>query len=135
MGIGLQTGPKTSYENRENELEDKRENLLMFSSEGIEAEIKVWELIKSCNYSDKSFLFKRNINVDNVLKELYKAKEQKKLVELKTKSLFVKYWTEENIKDSVVTKILQYETNQKVMEAYQKSLKEYVKSINKNEKY
>ena len=107
----------------------------MFSSEGIEAEIKVWELIKSCNYSDKSFLFKRNINVDNVLKELYKAKEQKKLVELKTKSLFVKYWTEENIKDSVVTKILQYETNQKVMEAYQKSLKEYVKSINKNEKY
>ena len=135
MGIGLQTGPKTSYENRENELEDKRKNLLMFSSEGIEAEIKVWELIKSCNYSDKSFLFKRNINVDNVLKELYKAKEQKKLVELKTKSLFVKYWTEENIKDSVVTKILQYETNQKVMEAYQKSLKEYVKSINKNEKY
>ena len=128
-------GPKTSFEKRENELEDKRKNLLMFSSEGIEAEIKVWELIKSCNYSDKSFLFKRNINVDNVLKELYKAKEQKKLVELKTKSLFVKYWTEENIKDSVVTKILQYETSQKVMEAYQKSLKEYVKSINKNEKY
>jgi hypothetical protein len=124
MGIGLQTGPKTSYENRENELEDKRKNLLMFSSEGIEAEIKVWELIKSCNYSDKSFLFKRNINVDNVLKELYKAKEQKKVVELETKSLFVNYWTEEEIKKYVEKKILEHEKMQKV--------EEFLKSINEN---
>ena len=129
MGIG--NGPKTSFEKRENELEIERKNLLMFSSEGIEAEIKVWELIKSCNYSDKSFLFKRNINVDNVLKELYKAKEHKKLVELKTKSLFVKYWTEKEIKESVVSEKFEYETKQ-VMEAYQKSLEEYYKSINKN---
>ena len=117
-------GPKTSFENRENELEGERKNLLMFSSEGIEAEIKVWELIKSCNYSDKSFLFKRNINVDNVLKELYKAKEQKKLVELKTKSLFVNYWTEEEIKKYVEKKILEYEKSQKEMEKYLKSINE-----------
>ena len=98
MGIGLQTGHKTSYENRENELEDKRKNLLMFSSEGIEAEIKVWELIKSFNYSDKSFLFKRKINVDNILKELYEAKEKKKVVEIQTRSLFINYMTEEERK-------------------------------------
>jgi hypothetical protein len=122
MGIG--NGPKTSFEKRENELEIKRKNLLMFSSEGIEAEIKVWELIKSCNYSDKSFLFKRNINVDNVLKELYKAKEQKKVVELKTKSLFVNYWTEEEIKKYVEKKILEYEKSQKEMEKYLKSINE-----------
>jgi hypothetical protein len=70
--------------------------------------------------------------VDNVLKELYKAKEQKKVVELKTKSLFVKYWTEKEIKASVVSKILEYEASQKIMEAYQKSLEEYLKRINKN---
>jgi hypothetical protein len=122
MGIG--NGPKTSFEKRENELEIKRKNLLMFSSEGIEAEIKVWELIKSCNYSDKSFLFKRNINVDNVLKELYKAKEKKKVVELKTKSLFVNYWTEEEIKKYVEKKILEHEKMQKV--------EEFLKSINEN---
>ena len=117
-------GPKTSFEKRENELKGERKNLLMFSSEGIEAEIKVWELIKSCNYSDKSFLFKRNINVDNVLKELYKAKEQKKVVELKTKSLFVNYWTEEEIKKYVEKKILEHEKMQKV--------EEFLKSINEN---
>jgi hypothetical protein len=122
MGIG--NGPKTSFEKRENELEIERKNLLMFSSEGIEAEIKVWELIKSCNYSDKSFLFKRNINVDNVLKELYKAKEKKKVVELKTKSLFVNYWTEEEIKKYVEKKILEHEKMQKV--------EEFLKSINEN---
>jgi hypothetical protein len=117
-------GPKTSFENRENELEGERKNLLMFSSEGIEAEIKVWELIKSCNYSDKSFLFKRNINVHNILKELYKAKEKKKVVELKTKSLFVNYWTEEEIKKYVEKKILEYEKSQKEMEKYLKSINE-----------
>ena len=122
MGIG--NGPKTSFEKRENELEIKRKNLLMFSSEGIEAEIKVWELIKSCNYSDKSFLFKRNINVDNVLKELYKAKEKKKVVELETKSLFVNYWTEEEIKKYVEKKILEHEKMQK--------MEEFLKSINEN---
>jgi len=111
---------KTSFDKRENELYDKRENLLMFSFEGIEAEIKVWELIKSFNYSDKSFLFKRKINVDNILKELYKAKEQKKVVELKTKSLFVNYWTEEEIEEYIKKK-LEYEKAMKEIEELQKN--------------
>ena len=90
---------KTSFDRRQEELEDKRKNLLMFSFEGIEAEIKVWELIRSCHYSDKSFIFKRKIDVDDILKELYKAKEQKKVVELKTRSLFVNYMTAEEIEE------------------------------------
>ena len=95
MGIG---SFKTSFDYREKNLENERKNLLMFSFEGIEAEIKVWELIKSFNYSDKSFLFKRKINVDNILKELYEAKEKKKVVEIQTRSLFINYMTEEERK-------------------------------------
>ena len=119
---------KTSFDRREEELENERKNLLMFSFEGIEAEIKVWELIKSFNYSDKSFLFKRKINVDNVLKELYKAKEQKKVVELETKSLFVNYWTEEEIKKYIEKKKLENEKAMKEIEEYQQKI------INSNNK-
>ena len=127
------TNFKTNFDRREEELENKRKNLLMFSFEGIEAEIKVWELIKSFNYSDKSFLFKRKINVDNVLKELYKAKEQKKVVELETKSLFVNYWTEEEIKKYVVEKLEYEKAMKEIKEIQQKMINNIIKnnSINK----
>ena len=85
----------TSFDKRKEELEKQRVSNLMFSYEGIDAEIKVWESIKSCNYFKKSYLFKRKIDVDKILKELYRAKEAKKVVELKTESLFLHYMSEE----------------------------------------
>ena len=92
MGVNYYT---TSFDKRKEELEKQRVSNLMFSYEGIDAEIKVWESIKSCNYFKKSYLFKRKIDVDKILKELYRAKEAKKVVELKTESLFLHYMSEE----------------------------------------
>ena len=92
MGVQYYT---TSFDKRKEELKKQRESNLMFSYEGIDAEIKVWESIKSCNYFKKSYLFKRKIDVDKILKELYRAKEAKKVVELTTESLFLHYMSEE----------------------------------------
>ena len=75
--------------------QEERRNEIQLSPEGIDAEIRVWESIKSCNYSERSVIFNRNVNVDNVLIQLYKAKKERKLVELKTYSLYVNYMTEE----------------------------------------
>jgi hypothetical protein len=63
--------------------------------EKIDEEIKIWESIKSCNYSDKSVIFNKNINVDEILKQLNKAKQEKKFQLLETWPLSVE---EERIK-------------------------------------
>jgi hypothetical protein len=70
----------------ENEILQEREKLEKFKRtyenkrilEKIDEEIKIWESIKSCNYSDKSVIFNKNINVDEILKQLNKAKQEKK---------------------------------------------------------
>ena len=59
--------------------------------EQLDEEIKIWELIKSCNYSDKSVIFHKNINVDEILKQLNKAKQEKKFDGLETWPLSVYY--------------------------------------------
>ena len=70
----------------------------IFIPEEIDDEIKFWESIKSCNYSQKSILFDKIINVDDILIQLYKAKQDKKEVKLETFSLSVYYKTIEEIR-------------------------------------
>lgn len=77
------------------EIDRKRSGLISLSPDAIDGEIKFWESIKSCNYSDRSLIFKRAIDVDNVLRQLYKAKKERKLVDLTIKSLYIEYETEE----------------------------------------
>ena len=87
----------------ENEILQEREKLEKFKRtyqnkrilEKIDEEIKIWESIKSCNYSDKSVIFNKNINVDEILKQLNKAKQEKKFQLLETWPLSVE---EERIK-------------------------------------
>jgi len=59
--------------------------------EKIDEEIEIWESIKSCNYSDKSVIFNKNINVNEILKQLNKAKQEKKFDRLETWPLSVNY--------------------------------------------
>jgi hypothetical protein len=81
----------------ENEILQEREKLEKFKRtyenkrilEKIDEEIKIWESIKSCNYSDKSVIFNKNINVDEILKQLNKAKQEKKFQLLETWPLSV----------------------------------------------
>ena len=71
---------------KENKILQEREKLEKFKRtyqnkrilEKIDEEIKIWESIKSCNYSDKSVIFNKNINVDEILKQLNKAIQEKK---------------------------------------------------------
>lgn len=66
----------------------------IFLPEEIDEEIKFWESIKSCNYSQKSILFDKIINADDILIQLYKAKQDKKEVKLEMFSLKIYYETE-----------------------------------------
>ena len=68
---------------------------MTFSPEAIDGEIKIWESIKSYGYSQKSAIFQKNINVNNVLSQLYKAKKDNKVVDIKTQPLYVYYKSEE----------------------------------------
>lgn len=43
---------------------------------------------------DKSSIFSENINVNNVFHQLYKAKEDKKVVKITTKPLYIYYKSE-----------------------------------------
>ena len=65
----------------------------IFLPEEIDEEIKFWESIKSCNYSQKSILFDKIINADDILIQLYKAKQDKKEVQLKTFDFSIYYKT------------------------------------------
>ena len=67
----------------------------IFLPEEIDEEIKFWESIKSCNYSQKSILFDKIINADDILIQLYKAKQDKKEVKLEMFSLKIYYEREE----------------------------------------
>ena len=50
--------------------------------QNIDEEINFWETIKECNYKDKSVIFNKNINIDEILIQLNKAKQEKKYEEL-----------------------------------------------------
>lgn len=50
--------------------------------QNIDEEINFWETIKACNYKDKSVIFNKNINIDEILIQLNKAKQEKKYEEL-----------------------------------------------------
>ena len=81
----------------ENEILKEREKLEKFKRtyenkrilEKIDEEIKIWESIKSCNYSDKSVIFNKNVNVDEILKQLNKYKQEKIFKNLETWPLSV----------------------------------------------
>ena len=70
------------------------ERVVSLSPEAVEGEIKLWEAIKICGYADKSSIFSENINVNNVFHQLYKAKEDKKVVKITTKPLYIYYKSE-----------------------------------------
>ena len=50
--------------------------------QNIDEEINFWETIKACNYKDKSEKKNKNINIDEILIQLNKAKQEKKYEEL-----------------------------------------------------
>ena len=72
-----------------------KDTYITFSPEAIEAEIKVWESIKTCGFGQKSVLFNKCIDVENVLLQLYKAKKDRKIVEIKTKNFYTYYYSED----------------------------------------
>lgn len=80
--------------NQKHERERREEKIELLPS-AINEEIKIWESIKSCKYSEKSIVFFRTIDVNNILNQLYKAKTDNKLVEMKTKPLYIYYYSEE----------------------------------------
>ena len=88
-----------AYKIKKNDILKRAHNLRkennIFIPEEIDEEIKFWESIKSCNYSQKSILFDKIINADDILIQLYKAKQDKKEVQLKTFDLSIYYKTEE----------------------------------------
>ena len=87
-----------AYKIKKNDILKRAHNLRMenniFIPEEIDEEIKFWESIKSCNYSQKSILFDKIINADDILIQLYKAKQDKKEVKLEMFSLKIYYETE-----------------------------------------
>ena len=88
-----------AYKIKKNDILKRAHKLRMenniFIPEEIDEEIKFWELIKSCNYSQKSILFDKIINADDILIQLYKAKQDKKEVKLETFYFSIYYKTEE----------------------------------------
>ena len=70
-------------------------NKTLFTPEAIDTEIKVWETIKSYGFSEKSIIFYKTINIDNILEQLYKAKNDHKILEIETRSLYINYFSEE----------------------------------------
>ena len=64
---------KTYMEKKISEINEARKRNIILSCEEIDNEIKFWETIKNNNYSEKSELFKK-INIDEILRELKKAK-------------------------------------------------------------
>lgn len=82
--------------NQNLELErERREGKIELLPSAINEEIKIWESIKSCKYSEKSIVFFKTIDVNNILNQLYKAKTDNKLVEMKAKPLYIYYYSEE----------------------------------------
>ena len=88
-----------AYKIKKNDILKRAHKLRMenniFIPEEIDEEIKFWESIKSCNYSQKSILFDKIINADDILIQLYKAKQDKKEVKLKTFDFSILYKTKE----------------------------------------
>ena len=95
-----------AYKIKKNDILKRAHKLRMenniFIPEEIDEEIKFWESIKSCNYSQKSILFDKIINADDILIQLYKAKQDKKEVKLKTFDFSIYYKTlEERRKEGI----------------------------------
>ena len=98
-----------AYKIKKNDILKRAHNLRMknntFIPEEIDEEIKFWESIKSCNYSQKSILFDKIINADDILIQLYKAKQDKKEVQLKTFDFSIYYKTlEERRKEGIISR-------------------------------
>ena len=72
-----------------------KETYITLSPEAVEAEIRVWESIKTCDFNQKSIIFNKTVDVDNVLYQLKKAKNDRKMVEIKAKSLYTYYYSDE----------------------------------------
>ena len=80
--------------NQKHERERREEKIELLPS-AINEEIKIWESIKSCKYSEKSIVFFKTIDDDNILIELYKGKTDNKLVVMQTRPLYFYYYLEE----------------------------------------
>ena len=139
-----------AYKIKKNDILKRAHNLRMknntFIPEEIDEEIKFWESIKSCNYSQKSILFDKIINADDILIQLYKAKQDKKEVKLKTFDLSIYYKTEEerrkegiNSRFSALLSMFKHEItkleNEKILLEVEKNKLEEEKRKLEEEKY
>ena len=68
---------QTYMEQKISEINKERKRNTMLSCEEIDNEIKFWETLKNKDYPEKSELFKKNIDIDEILKQLKKAKHDK----------------------------------------------------------
>ena len=139
-----------AYKIKKNDILKRAHNLRMknntFIPEEIDEEIKFWESIKSCNYSQKSILFDKIINADDILIQLYKAKQDKKEVKLKTFDFSILYKTKEerrkegiNLRFSALLLMFMHEIamlkNEKILLEVEKKKLEEEKRKLEEEKY
>ena len=86
----LNKHPDVSFQDIKNKCRKESEEFQRFKFnyenkkiiQNIDEEINFWETIKACNYKDKSVIFNKNINIDEILIQLNKAKQEKKYEEL-----------------------------------------------------
>ena len=86
----LNKHPDVSFQDIKDKLRKETEEFQRFKFnyenkkiiQNIDEEINFWETIKACNYKDKSVIFNKNINIDEILIQLNKAKQEKKYEEL-----------------------------------------------------
>ena len=139
-----------AYKIKKNDILKRAHNLRMenniFIPEEIDEEIKFWESIKSCNYSQKSILFDKIINADDILIQLYKAKQDKKEVKLETFDFSILYKTEEERrKEGIISRfsalllmfiqeIAKLKNEKIILEAEKKKLEEEKRKL-EEEKY
>ena len=139
-----------AYKIKKNDILKKAHKMRMenniFIPEEIDEEIKFWESIKSCNYSQKSILFDKIINADDILIQLYKAKQDKKEVKLKTFDFSILYKTKEerrkegiNLRFSAlllmfIQEIAKLKNEKIILEAEKKKLEEEKRKL-EEEKY
>ena len=139
-----------AYKIKKNDILKRAHKLRMenniFIPEEIDEEIKFWESIKSCNYSQKSILFDKIINADDILIQLYKAKQDKKEVKLKTFDFSILYKTKEerrkegiNLRFSALLSMFKHEItkleNEKILLEVEKNKLEEEKRKLEEEKY
>ena len=105
---------------KRNEINIARERNIDLSSEEIDNEMKFWETIKNCNYSQKSDLFRKNIDIDEILKQLNEAKLNKKDVYFFNASAFCIYYLSEEEKRKIEEERKKREEERKKIEEERK---------------